>query len=279
MDHLLGQAPAPERSVVLTIDDGRLSTWAVGLPLLRKYRMRATAFVIPSYLGTGPARPTSEDRGGAERDERGFDERRDRKRLMRWSEVVRLHVSEAMDVESHGLLHMRVPVSARVVDYVHPGLDRAPYDVPMPADRREGWSTDALRDRLGAPIFRSRPVLATSEAMVPPREVAERCLRRVVAEGGEAFFEESGWRSRLDREVDAVSVERFRETATRPAQIRELEGSRRVLEERLAGKTVRHFCLPRGDGGTDTVGLAEKAGYRTLLWGAAAERREQPSRL
>lgn len=271
LEHLRGEAPAPERSVLLTIDDGRLSTWTVGLPMLREYGMRATAFVIPGYLETGPARPTIADGSGRTRGGDDFDERVDRMRLMRWSEVERLHESDAMDVESHGHLHMQVPVSVRVVDYVHPGLDTAPYDVPMLPDRQQRWSPDELRDRLGAPIFGSRPVLATSGAMVPPEEVTERCRRRVAKGGGKDFFERPGWRDRLDSEVSAVPADRFRQTATRPAQLRELRESRRVLERRLAGKTVRHFCLPRGEGRGETGRHAEEAGYHTLLWGLLPE--------
>lgn len=267
VEHLRGEAPAPRRSVLLTVDDGRLTTWTVGLPLLQKYGMQATAFIIPGYLEDGPPRPTTVEVPPAERSGGEFDEKLDRRRLMRWSEVERLHKSDAIDVESHGLLHRQVPVSARVVDYLHPGLEMAPYDVPIPPDREHRWTHDELRSRLGAPIFQSRPVLATRRALVPPDEVTERCLRLVAEAGGEDFFERSSWRDRLDAEVDAVPVERFRQSATRPAQTRELAESRRVLEERLAGTTVRHFCLPRGEGGAEAPDLAREAGYHTLLWG------------
>src|SRR5262245_39021658 len=55
--HLMGARPAPERAVLLTLDDGRASVYSVGLPLLSRHGMKAVVFLVPSRVGSAPARP------------------------------------------------------------------------------------------------------------------------------------------------------------------------------------------------------------------------------
>lgn len=41
----------PDKNVVLTFDDGYASFYSVVLPLLKKYNMRGTLYVMPNYIG------------------------------------------------------------------------------------------------------------------------------------------------------------------------------------------------------------------------------------
>ena len=51
VEHLLGQAPPPpERSVVITADDGHRSVYTDMLPLVRRYDAPVTLFVYPSAI-------------------------------------------------------------------------------------------------------------------------------------------------------------------------------------------------------------------------------------
>ena len=43
LDAALGRQKAPAKSVLITIDDGRATTWTVGYPILKRLGMRATA--------------------------------------------------------------------------------------------------------------------------------------------------------------------------------------------------------------------------------------------
>ena len=44
-------------SVALTFDDGHLDNWVYAFPLLKKYHMKATIFLITSWVGEGEERP------------------------------------------------------------------------------------------------------------------------------------------------------------------------------------------------------------------------------
>jgi peptidoglycan/xylan/chitin deacetylase (PgdA/CDA1 family) len=91
--HLSGDVLAPPRSVVLTFDDGALNFFEVVLPLLRRYRMKAIAFVAPGmHFDRAPA---------------GFENVS--RRPMTWGELRELHSSGLVDVESHTYESRYVP--------------------------------------------------------------------------------------------------------------------------------------------------------------------------
>ena len=50
LDTFVGRAEAPAKSVLITIDDGRATTWTVGFPILKRLGMRATAFLVTSAV-------------------------------------------------------------------------------------------------------------------------------------------------------------------------------------------------------------------------------------
>lgn len=50
---LRGEAAIPQRSVVITIDDGYQSVYHIAYPLLKKYRFPATIFMYSDYIGHG----------------------------------------------------------------------------------------------------------------------------------------------------------------------------------------------------------------------------------
>src|SRR5690606_34241856 len=52
----LAGEPMPEKSVVLTFDDGFLDNWVYAHPLLARYGMRAVLFAITGQIGDGPCR-------------------------------------------------------------------------------------------------------------------------------------------------------------------------------------------------------------------------------
>lgn len=49
-DYILGDKPVPEKSVLLTFDDGYMDNYTNAFPILKEFNMNATIFVISSYL-------------------------------------------------------------------------------------------------------------------------------------------------------------------------------------------------------------------------------------
>jgi|CXWL01.1.fsa_nt_gi peptidoglycan/xylan/chitin deacetylase (PgdA/CDA1 family) len=109
LDALFGRRDAPPKSVLITIDDGRATTWTVAYPILKSLGQRATAFLVTSAVhdSEGVSR-TIED---ADEDERGRlvarDDSPDRP-FVTWGEVRAMR--DVIDIESHTHLHARIPV-------------------------------------------------------------------------------------------------------------------------------------------------------------------------
>lgn len=51
-NHILNNKPIPEKSVVITFDDGYLNNYDLAFPLLKEFNMNATIFVITNSLGS-----------------------------------------------------------------------------------------------------------------------------------------------------------------------------------------------------------------------------------
>lgn len=268
--HVRGDERAPPRSVVLTIDDGRLSTWTVGCPLLRRHGMCAAAFVIPGFADEGPPRPTLDDGDATGGTGRPLTEERDAATALRWSEIERLHASDAISVQSHTWTHRRVTVSRRLRGFVTPDAARARYDLPAPADASTPGAADDRGWTLGAPIFEHAPILSRSSALEPPDALMQTCADRVRRGGGEAFFRRAGWRRELRSLVEGFEGE-FRVVGLEPHQRREVVAAREALERRLGASAARHLCLPSGEGSEPAVRLARKCGHASMLWGHVPE--------
>ncbi len=89
LDHLSGRRAAPKRAVVLTIDDGANNLYSVSYPLIRRFGMKAVAFIAPRFHGG------SEDSDGL--------------RPCSWPEIRQMHESGHIDFQSHTYEHRYVP--------------------------------------------------------------------------------------------------------------------------------------------------------------------------
>jgi len=49
--------PVPEKSILITFDDGYLDNWIYADPILKKYGMKAVLFLVTSWAHEGPCRP------------------------------------------------------------------------------------------------------------------------------------------------------------------------------------------------------------------------------
>jgi len=56
---LMNARPAPDKAVVVTLDDGRASVYSVAYPLLSRYGMKAVVFLVPEKITDAPARKIS----------------------------------------------------------------------------------------------------------------------------------------------------------------------------------------------------------------------------
>lgn len=109
--HLSGRG-APQKSVLITFDDGYLDNYVYAYPLLRKYGFQAMIFLVTSWIGDGPLRRHSGQGAvpgvlnhseSMKRVAQGqFDDV-----ALRWSEVQLMRADGVCEFHSHTHTHTR----------------------------------------------------------------------------------------------------------------------------------------------------------------------------
>ena len=239
------------RSVALTFDDAWVSQWTVAGPLLRRYGLTATVFVIPARIADASAcRPTIEE-GGAE--EPGGPV------FATWPELQALHDSGVVDVQSHSRSHAVVFCDPGLAGFVAPGYERLSV-MERPLRSASGTVEFIAPEDSGTPLFPTRSRLSGAWRFIPDDGAVARCRQAVADRGGEAFFARGGWEAEL-RKAYGTAAGRTETAAERTAAIRdELALARDILQDRLK-KPVTSVALPWGVAGDETRRLLASSGY------------------
>ena len=277
---LQGTRSLPERSVMLTFDDGRATLYTVVFPLLKKFGYKAVSFIIPGLIpDSAPPSPNYDDyaSGQVSADELLAREQ-SRAPLCSWEEITEMHESGVIDFQSHTMYHHQACVSEQLIDFMHPEFD--PYffgNIAIPAYRVNSRIDYERQLPLGTPLYRAEPRMAGHPQYFDNESLRATCVQFVAAHGGEAFFRHSDWRTRLQT---------FYQNA-RPAHNRDcwetvedynkdisqdLQQSKQIIEERLSGKSVTQLCFPWFMGSEIAVRAARESGYSVNYWGIVPQR-------
>jgi peptidoglycan/xylan/chitin deacetylase (PgdA/CDA1 family) len=271
------EMPAPERGVALTFDDGWESLWSVAFPLLRQYGYKAVAFVIPglmeeesvgrSSLEVPPADPTI-----------GEDPETDRRRLCTWAELRVMQESGVIDIQSHSLNHARVFISPKVVGFWTPRPGGVASKFKLAVYQESGRDRWDRPGQPGMPLYESRSLLAGPPRYFDDETLRRICIQHVAEHGGPDFFAHKSSHRELfnmARDYRNTRGERGRHQTAHErdkAMVRELEGSKKLIEEKLPGHRVRHFCYPWWNGCEQALRLSKIIGYDTNFWGRLPRR-------
>jgi peptidoglycan/xylan/chitin deacetylase (PgdA/CDA1 family) len=256
----------PERSVLLTFDDGYLDNWVNAFPLLMKYDCKATIFVSPEFADPAETpRPNLEDvwAGGTKPEELvelGF---------LSWVEMRAMVESGRIDIQSHTMSHTWQFTSDRIVDVHHPGDDwKYPWLLwNLDPERKHQWPriTESERFPYGYPVFENARAMV-ARRYVPDEGYVRKVVDTVAQRGGEAFFRRDGWRTELFRALDALGTPGGRyetEEERRDRLVYELRESKQAIERELR-TPCEVICWPGGAYDRHTVEIAERAGYRAM---------------
>jgi len=233
LDALSRRRKAPLKSVLITIDDGRGTTWTVGYPILKKLGMRATAFLVTSAVHDEAL--VSKTIGEVPESEWGplvsRDDSPDRP-FVTWGEVRAMQ--DVIDIASHTHLHARVPLSAEA----------------------DGMMTEAMRGGYGE--F-DCPFIWISGRQVRGRDVPVGTPLPVAAP---RLSGQPGYRAidqRFETEAEIRDAMRF-----------DLGEARRLLQEK-AGIDATSLCFPWHVDSPLAKELAAEAGYVAGFAGKASK--------
>ncbi len=269
-DHFLhtGEKPA-EKCVLLTVDDGRKSLYKVIYPALKKFRMKAAAFILP-YHHDHPDALAEYIPDKKKTLEEQFECRFDGKLFCSWDEIKEMHASGVVDIQSHAINQYRIPVSGKIVDFYHPeyrtgfALDR------LPVSTSSEFSYTHPMD-YGRPVYKNASRLDGFNAYYEDMALYNHCVQFVCNNGGRKFFKQSDWKKRL-----FASVHQYKKTNQINDKIESdtdkiktmseiLTASKYRIEKILPGHAVQYIATPWGESSYLTIALAKDAGYQALF--------------
>jgi peptidoglycan/xylan/chitin deacetylase (PgdA/CDA1 family) len=151
---LQGREPLPQKTVIITIDDGYRSNYDIAFPILRKYGFPATVFLYSDFVGASDA--------------------------MTWAQMKEMVASGLIEVQPHSKTHANLTLRL-------PGETDAKYRERI---RREIEApTTLIKDRLGLPaVTFAYPYGDVNEMVIELLTQQGTKLGATVTPGGNGFF-------------------------------------------------------------------------------------------
>ncbi|MGB5053861.1 MAG: polysaccharide deacetylase family protein, partial [Nitrospirales bacterium] len=245
------------------------SLYSVAFPVLRKFKQRAVAYIVPGRVSEGLEKLP----------QNGTDSV-----LCNWRQVREMYESGVIDVQSHSLYHHSIAISSTIVDFTRPGFSTSFLEsdlAPIRTRNKNSFSPD-LPSNWGLPIYQWSARMSAHPAYIEQTQIQEACIRYVAAHGGEAFFHSRGWRRQLKKIMrdaqEQIPPARFETSGEqRNAILTDLCQSKAAIEARLPGSRTQHFCFPWYRGSALAVELSHEAGYVSNAWGSLLPRFVNPA--
>lgn len=265
-----GALASPEKPLVITIDDGYLDNWIWAYPLLKKYDLKASIFVIPEMVNPERiVRPNLEDfmNGKAGRKDLtncGY---------MSWDEMNLMEQSGIIDIQSHTMTHAKYFVSDKIINFHHPGADclypvgnlypeKKPFHIANP-------EFEALMP-FGAPFFEEKSSVIAKKVKINPDFVNE-CIEVLKTFDFTKYDFESVYKKieqvyvSYKKDNKIITERESREDFLKRINY-EIVESKNQIEKKLS-KKVEFLCWPHGDNSEEVHEIAIKNGYKATTIG------------
>jgi peptidoglycan/xylan/chitin deacetylase (PgdA/CDA1 family) len=271
---LKGELPLPPKPVMITFDDGYLDNWVYAYPLLQRYGLRATLFVITGRIKekTASYRPHWQDVASGEYSLEDLPRINKYEAVNRWcaqypgqgsedfvtwEEMKKMQDDGVMEVLAHTHLHGFNFVSEKVIDFYHPGAK---------------WiHVDALNSdlRYGVPVYDLKSALAARK-YINDSGLRDRLADYVKQHGAVKFFDGRDWKDYF-QELSGVMKD-YQEKFPSPGSweseedykkrvLSELSLSKKMIEEHL-GRACSFLAWPMGHFNQELITWAREVGYQ-----------------
>ena len=265
--YLLDGEPLPEKSLLLTFDDGYLDNYFHALPALHKYGHQAVSFPVANRMESTdtPRAPVEDVLSGRAAvpplvtnaltgTPQGFTVRRDM--FLNHGEIRAMESCGVFQAGAHSMGHYSVFTSPRFKDFFRP---RDQYRTFYRTEQEPIW---------GLPDFPAKPGLRF-RAFLPNPDLVEAVQRFVPQDfdAAAAFFAGQENVRALRSLVDGFKngMGRYESDGERKERMwREIGGGKAMLES-ILGRPVRSFCWPYGRYCKEAHRMAMDAGFKVFF--------------
>jgi hypothetical protein len=259
-DYMVLGKTIPEKSIVLTFDDGYADIWVYAYPLLKKYKMCGTVFINPEFV----------DPRSKVNDLFKLNDKTDhlvKSGYLSWKEIIQMDKERVIFSESHALTHTWYPISNEIIDF------RKPNDPFIWMSWNENTKIKyklqldnySLR-KLGQPVYKYEKSLM-HRRYFPDPELDAFLINYVSNNGQELFFKKSNYKGILHKEakkfIKKHCFQEYYETQ-KEYEVRikfELLSTKKILEEKL-DREITFLCWPGGSATKIGIKIAKESGYK-----------------
>ncbi len=266
------------KSVLLTIDDARSSVWRFAYPLLKKYQMHATVFVIPGLTVESDFCRNNLENVWNKRSELQNINEIDPKdnTLCNWNEIIEMYNSGLVSIESHTLFHSEVFKSFKIIDFITSDKPFLPYNfIGSPYfpffDAVENFLPEQF---LGLPLFETAPLMLCGPKLNFSTEFINKC-KEFFNYSLSHSLSKSNWRKEIRRFIKESSGQKkyFNiETHSGKDVYKDLKRAREIIQNKLDKDAGNHQCLPWTMGNDETVKIIKELEIKSCFWGALKEK-------
>lgn len=253
----------PNKSIVLTFDDGYADNWVFAYPLLKKYGFKAAIYINPEFVDPRQhPRKNLDDfwAGDVEFDDLSCTG------YLAWEEMKHMEVDGIIDIQSHTMSHTWLPKSDRIIDFRYPNDPYIWMTWNQNIDKKPFLQKDNEQLKYcGQPVFDHDRAIGCKQ-FIPNKEFDSLFIEHVKEQGGKDFFSSATWKNDLFTLYDKYRGEnclvgRYETDDEYEQRLQyELESSKIIIERKLS-KDVRFLCWPGGVTTPKADGIAQNLGY------------------
>jgi len=265
---MYGRVKAPKKPVLMAFDDGYLDNWAYAFPILKKYKVKATIFVITRLIRDAErTRTNMDDVWAGKIIEEGLPDipphlktrqnsiitKEGLPDFLTWQEMRVMEKSGLLDIQSHSHSHSAYFDSDKVLSF------------------NDGTSTKLASAtdgdaRLGIPVYKMAPALV-ARRYFDDKDLRDHLAAYVEGNGGKRFFKSLNPNKELFAQANGyigqnTLSDRFETEEEQAQRIKgELVVSKELIEKKL-NKRCEYICWPWGSVDRKLKKTAREVGYK-----------------
>lgn len=254
------------KHVLLTIDDARLSVWKYAFPLLKKYQLKATVFVIPGL--TNDENNSRKNLSDYWDKKCTFDEVKDfdpnDNLLCNWNEISEMYKSGLVSIESHTLFHRENFRNNNIQNFYEKNEKAIGYSFQAAPYLKVNNSITKINseDFLGLPLFEASPLMSVGPKLLISEEFIKLSKEIYKNKSGEK------WKDEI-RRLSETKKGKYFEIIQDSSQdvIDDLHAAREIIQNKLGLDAGNHFCLPWTIGNEKTIKILKELNIKSCFWG------------